>query len=108
MSASLKEFTEAELKELHGMMQRTWGAVAPDMAANYGGKSIPKSHVIEVVLDADYLEFHGISRRRFCPSNTEYQALQAAEESLVERFRKLDYRDQIKVAKQTFRYARYE
>lgn len=98
MSATLKDFTEAELKEIHGVMQRTWGAVAPDMAANYGGKSIPKSHVVEVVLDADYLESYG----------SRSGDKRASDKTLVERFRKLDYKDQIKVAKQTFKFARYE
>lgn len=98
---NIKDFTDAELQDIHRMMQSTWDTIAPDLLnsiAEEKGKHVykvnmPKSHVIEVVLDADYMEAYGAWK----PEGRE----------LLKRFRQLEYKDMIKVAKQTFTFARY-
>lgn len=98
---NIKDFTDAELKDIHDMMQFTWDYIGMDMlqcVADSEGKhrdrvSMPKSHVIEVVLDANYMEMDA--------------ARSPEEKELLKKFRQLEYKDQIKVAKQTFTAARY-
>ena len=97
----IKDFTPDEIKSIHWMMQDTWSVIAADVlqcqADMDGGTAedvfMKKSHVIEVVLDADYMEMYAGRR----PENKE----------LLEKFRRLEYKDQIKVAKQTFLFKRY-
>jgi len=89
----IKELTESEIKLVHNTMQRTWDYIGSDMLEVNDGKAMPKSHVIEVVLDANYME----------TSNN----LKPEEKDIIKKFRQLSYKDQIKVAKQTFTFARY-
>lgn len=90
---NIKDFTEEDLKRVRGMMQSTWDYIGYDMLQVNEGKAMPKSHVIEVVLDADYMETSA--------------ARKPEDKELLKRFRQLEYKDQIKVAKQTFTFARY-
>ena len=99
MDEIAKGFTEDETKQIHWMLQATWQAIGSEYLELGGGKSIPKSQVIEAVLDADYLEMYG--PRKGPKSDV------PAQKALLERFRKLDYKEQIKVAKQTFKFSRY-
>lgn len=94
---NIKDFTDDELKQIHWAMQRTWDVIAPDVLQVEAemketvrdGVSMKKSHVIEVVLDADHMEAYG--------------GLNKPEEKvLYQKFKKLEYNDKIKVAKQTF------
>lgn len=93
----IKDFTDEELKDIHGMMQRTWDVIAPDVLqveaemreSHRESVSMKKSHVIEVVLDADHMEAYGGNKE------------------LYARFKQLDYKDKIKIAKQTFTYKTY-
>ncbi len=50
--------TEAELAELVRAARDTWQGIAYDVlqaVSEGGGKKMPRSHVIEVVLDADHI-----------------------------------------------------
>jgi len=81
--------TPEQIKQIEKGLNWTWGIVAQDLFSE-GQPPMPRSHVIEVVLDADYLESYG----------------QVPKETLKE-FRKLDYNAQIKIAKEVFRASRY-
>lgn len=93
----IKDFTPEEIKEIHHMMQRTWDVIAGDVLqvesemqeTSRDSVSMKKSHVIEVVLDADHMEAYGGNK------------------ALYARFRQLEYKDKIKIAKQTFTYKTY-
>jgi hypothetical protein len=50
---------EAELKELRQAARQTWGAIACDIFDALGKDAIRRSHVIEIVLDANHIEIHG-------------------------------------------------
>ena len=81
--------TPEQLKDIYKGLSWTWNAIAQDLFSD-GQPPMPRSHVIEVVLDADYLESYG----------------QVPKETLKE-FRKLDYKLQNKIAKEVFKAARY-
>jgi hypothetical protein len=97
----IKDFTDEEIKEIHHMMQRTWDYIAPDLLESVGyseGKhrervSMRRSSVVEVVLDASYMEMDS--------------AKTAEDKELLKKFRQLSYDDQKKVARKTFTYATY-
>jgi hypothetical protein len=97
----IKDFTKDELDTVKGMMQTTWSVIGGDVLRCQSeidecaedDVSMPKAHVIESVLDADYMEM--------------YAARNTAEKPLLTKFRRLEYKDQIKVAKQTFLFKRY-
>ena len=93
LSLKIKDFTEDEVKRLHCAMQSTWDAIAYDILACNDGKDMPRSLVIEVVLDADYMEMYGGHRPE--------------DKALIQRFRQLDYKDMIKMARDTFIDKRY-
>jgi hypothetical protein len=90
----IADFTEDEIKQIHRGLNRTLDVILPDLLNNCEPRmsSIPRSEAIEVVLDADYLEMYGLDRDK---------------KPLCQRFRQLDYKDQIKVAKQTFTCGSY-
>jgi hypothetical protein len=97
----IKDFTKDELDTIKGMMQTTWSVIGADVLrcqseideCTENEVSMPKAHVIESVLDADYMEM--------------YAARNTAEKPVLTKFRRLEYKDQIKVAKQTFLFKRY-
>jgi hypothetical protein len=79
------------IEKVHRCMRNTWDAISSDIFQCEGvGESIPQREVIEVVLDADYMETHGGFKK----------------EELLE-FRDLPYKDQIKIAKEVFTFKRY-
>jgi NAD(P)H-hydrate repair Nnr-like enzyme with NAD(P)H-hydrate dehydratase domain len=98
---TIKDFTGEEIKQIHNMMQRTWDVIAPDVLqveaemreSLRDAVSMKKAHVIEVVLDADHMQAYGGSKPE--------------EQALYFKFKQLDYKDKIKIAKQTFTYATY-
>ena len=98
----IKDFTDEELKQIHWAMQRTWDVIAPDVLqveaemreSIRDAVSMKKAHVIEVVLDADHMEAYGDLKK-------------PEEKALYEKFKQLDYKDKIAVAKQTFTYKTY-
>lgn len=71
-------------------LNTTWNYIAQDMFGEGMPKSMPRSHVIEVVLDASYLEYHG-----------------KLDKEILKEFRALSYKDQIKIARMQFTFARY-
>ena len=88
-------FTEQELWEIQSVARQVWEYIAGDVmqaVQEEGKSSIPRSHVMELVLDAGRLE----------------ERLRARNRSLAERFAALDYKDAQKVIKPAFPYGRYE
>lgn len=71
-------------------LNTTWNYIAQDMFGEGMPKTMPRSHVVEVVLDASYLETYG-----------------KLSKELLKEFRALDYKDQIKIARMQFTFARY-
>lgn len=53
--------TVDEEKRMVYALKRTWDAIAYDLLESNGGKAMPRSHVIECVLDADHPRTYGIS-----------------------------------------------
>lgn len=96
-----RHFSKKEIGDIHYMMQRTWDTIGMDIlqctadseGTNREQIGMKRSHVVEVVLDASYIEAYG-------PSKPE-------DEKLLEKFRKLDYKNQIKIARQHFIYKTY-
>lgn len=66
----------------------TWQTIAVDLPI--GPRGMPRAEVIDVTLDADYMETHGGDREA------------------VAELRKLSFADQKKVLREVFKAARYE
>ncbi len=81
--------TPEQLKELYRGMRRTWDYVAQDLFCE-PGFTMERDHVIEVVLDADYLEYHG-----------------GVNKDIVKQFRALSYDEQNELAANVFTARRY-
>jgi hypothetical protein len=84
-----------EQKTIQLAAKRTWEYVGYDvlsaLAEQGESDSIPRSHVIEIVLDADYMMTANRDLNR----------------DLYDRFRNLDYDVQIGVVKKAFPFTRY-
>ncbi len=70
-------------------LQRTWEVIGGDILECGGGEAMPRSEVIEVVLDANYLEMYGDCKED------------------IKEFRKLSYDEQEKFAGTVFTYRSY-
>ena len=91
MSKSI--FTTEEKKELYRMMNNTWEYIGYDSIQMNEGKSLPRSHVIELVIDADRLRD---------------QAKTDVEKEIVSRFYGLkDYKAMCRIAKSAFPFSKY-
>lgn len=88
--------TSEEKQQIARMCSRTWDYIGSDAlrALEEAGEKpeMPRSHVIEVVLDADRLEF---------------QHRKPEEQALLKRFRALDYEQQKRIARLAFPFGRY-
>lgn len=71
-------------------LNNTWQAIGHDILEATGGEAIPRADVVEVVLDANYLEMYG--------------GLSADE---VKAFRALSYNKQKAIARNAFPFGRY-
>jgi hypothetical protein len=91
MSKSI--FTEEEKKELYRMMNDTWQYIGYDAITMNEGKDLPRSHVIEFVIDADRLRDHAKTEK---------------EKEIVSRFYSLkDYKAMCRIAKNAFPFSKY-
>ena len=88
MPKVLAGFAPGDEAKVVGGLQAVLQAIGPDLFAEV--KSMPRSHVVEVCLDASYLESHG----RVAPE-------------ILKRFRALSYERQKAVARKAFLSARY-
>ena len=95
-------FTEDEEKQVRRMLNATLDVVFMDLlsAGEDKRKSIPVAEVVEVCLDADYLEVYGPGGCWTAKSRTEAKPL-------LEKFRKMPYAEQKKVARKAFPFKRY-
>lgn len=83
--------SEDTIKQIHRAMWRTWETLGADIMTIEGvGDSISREEVVELILDAGYLESYG-----------------NCDKSILKEFRKLSYEDQEEIAKQRFPYERY-
>lgn len=85
--------TEAEAKSIRMGLNRTLDTVIGDLLESMGKRSVKQDLVIEVCLDADYLEMYG--------------GRKPEEKDAVKKFRTLPYAEQIKFAKTVFTYKTY-
>jgi hypothetical protein len=89
----LPGFTPEEEITLRRAMNRTWEMIASDVLsglAEEGKYDMPRSHVIEVVLDADYMLTNG-----------------RLDKDLYARWNAVDFKIQNKFAKTVFTFSRY-
>lgn len=86
-------FTEEEKKELYRMMNNTWQNIGYDALQMNEGKDLPRSHVIELVIDADRLRD---------------AARTDVEKEIIARFYSLkDYKVMCRIAKNAFPFSKY-
>lgn len=93
--AKAQWFTPEANETMKQMMQDTWRYIGNDVMqalAEEGKYSMPRSHVIEVVLDADHLS---------------YAANSADKKQILALFNQMTYQDRIKFAKTVFTFASY-
>ena len=88
----LMPMTPADKALVSGILQATWQEIGADIIQAGGGTDLPCDHVVEAVLDADYAARHARS--------PEQKAAWA-------RYEALGYQGMCKVARETFRAARY-
>ena len=81
-------FTDSETKELRSVIYNTWNYIGQDVIDGNNGKSISREEVIEVTLDAGYVEMNLSS----CYSVNKDKSNTAL--ALLKRFRTLSYDDQ--------------
>jgi len=86
--------TPEQIKQFQAAAQRTWETIAYDLLDANGGKSIPRSHVIEVVLDADYMKTYG-------------RITDPGVEAFRTNYEPGAYEAKIALLKQTFTFSRY-
>jgi hypothetical protein len=80
-----------ELKQrFHRALQAAWQAIGSEVLECGGGSSMPRSDVVEVVLDADYIKMYG----GLAPAD--YDA-----------WRELSYTQRKNIARETFTYKSY-
>lgn len=87
--------TPENVKLLYGALGSTWYTLSQDMFGEGMPRSMSRAHVIEVVLDADYLEMYG------------YRRTDQKTKEVVAEFRKLSYDEQNKIAAGYFKHKRY-
>lgn len=97
-------FSADELKALHAAAHRVWAYIAPDLMSaldEKGKSSIPRSHVLEVVIDAGRLS-EALSRS--------WSGKPADQVSLATRdkFNALTYDGMLRALKPAFPFSRYE
>lgn len=86
------DFNEDEVKEIHSAALRVWQEIAGDCFEEGMPKSMPRSHVIELVCDASRLE----------------QQIRRKNPALAARVEKTDYfKVLIPLLKPAFPHARY-
>ena len=85
----LKEISPEMRERIIIMMSRTWDIIGQDVLEANDGKDMPRSHVIEVVLDADFCLTHGDDPEA-------YKVL-----------KDFSYGDKIKIGKEAFLCSRY-
>lgn len=87
----MKNQLEAEkIKIIHTAMWRVWEVIGGEFFQENNESFLSREEVIEVILDANYLESFGNCKA-----------------DLLKEFRKLPYEDQEKIAKQKFTLERY-
>lgn len=95
-----RNFTPEEQKRLQQIAHGVWDEIGYDamaMLAEEGKHSMPRSHVLELVLDADRMEC-SYGRRG---------GKETSDAPLLKKFRELSYQQQIDMVKPAFRFARY-
>ncbi len=86
-------FTKEEKKDLYRMMNTTWQNIGYDAIQINDGKSLPRSHVIEFVIDADRLR---------------EQAKTDVEKDIIKKFYDIkDYTKMCRIAKNAFPFSKY-
>jgi hypothetical protein len=85
----LKEVDKDMQDRIIDMMSRTWDVIGSDVLQCNDGKDMPRSHVIEVVLDADHCGTYGDDKEA-------YQVL-----------KQLSYKDMIALGQKAFKCAKY-
>lgn len=90
----IKEIPVQMQGRIYRMMNRTWDAIGADTLECSGipcdsGKTIPRSHVIEIVCDADHMAMYGNDKEAY------------------EIFKQLSYPDKLKMGKIAFSFKRY-
>ena len=93
---TIAELNEAEVKSLRHMLNNTYHIIGSDLFSD--GRTIPQAELVEVVLDADYLEGYG-------PGGKPEE--RAGKKVLIQKFRTLPHKDQVKFAKTVFTFKRY-
>lgn len=84
-----------KVKILHSMMSRTWNVIGNDIFQSEGKTTMTRDEVVDVVIDANYLEMYGSI------SNSK------EEKHIIESFRKLSFEDQAAIAKEHFKHEVY-
>jgi hypothetical protein len=68
--------TEEQFRRFSGAAHATWQTIAPDIfqsLADNGERTVmPRSHVVEVTLDADYMRVYGEGGRAYGQSHNEW------------------------------------
>ena len=99
-----KQFSldEMELKTIHRAARDVWNHIAGDIMEAMNGRSIPRSHVIELVLDADRFE-QELKRTK------EFKASERLQKMFAQSYQPDTY-DFLEayLKKEVFTYARYE
>jgi hypothetical protein len=80
--------TPEQTKKIQEAIDQTWQTIAGDYLNLDDGGSMSKDEVVEVTLDADYLEMYGCGYKH---DKQQYR-------SLVKEFRKLSYDEQNAIA----------
>lgn len=79
-----------KFKNIQEGMNSTWQAIGADILDAVGGDLIPKDEVIELVLDANRLDMYG-----------------SCDKKELAEFKKLNYKDKMKVANEAFTFDHY-
>jgi hypothetical protein len=91
--AKTKALTPEELRVVSTGLNMTLDMIIADMLAITDERFVPRDTVIEVVLDADFLELYGTRS--------------AKDKAIIKKFRKLSYPEQFAFAKTVFPYKSY-
>ena len=89
--------TPERIKMIQQAINRTWDYIACDMLNACGEDTMSKDEIVDVTLDADYLEMYG------CGYNVEDKT---AFKELVAEFRLLPFSEQNKIADATWKWKR--
>lgn len=91
MENTISILSDDEVKTLHRGLNAALNTIIYDLLNGDTVGSMPQAEVVEVVLDADYLETYGGRENK----------------ETFKKFRTLPYKEQIKFAKTVFPYKRY-